>query len=116
MLDSRMGVFDDYEPVAGFDEAFEAGGVAREPYRQLTRAFQQLDVREFHRRRSLIDLTFRNQGITFTVYGSDEGVERTFPYDPIPRLIPAGEWAVIERGLRQRVRALNLFLADVYGE
>ena len=56
----------------------------------------------------------RHQGITFTVYGRDQGVERIIPFDPIPRLIAADEWDRIERGLKQRVRALNLFIHDVY--
>lgn len=110
-----MELFEDYRPGAGFDEAFEASGAVRPAYATLIRGLGSLPAREFQRRRSLIELVFRNQGITFTVYGSDEGVERTFPFDPIPRLIPAHEWAHVERGLRQRVRALNLFLADVYG-
>ncbi len=56
----------------------------------------------------------RQQGITFTVYGREQGVERIIPFDPIPRLIDADEWTVIERRLEQRVRALNLFIGDVY--
>ena len=56
----------------------------------------------------------RHQGITFTVYGRDQGVERIIPFDPIPRLVAADEWDRIERGLKQRVRALNLFIHDVY--
>ena len=111
-----MGIFDAYRPSAGFDEAFEAAGRVRPAYERLIRGLEALPPREFQRRRSLIELVFRNQGITFTVYGNDEGVERTFPFDPIPRLIPAQEWEELERGLRQRVRALNLFLADVYGK
>ena len=58
----------------------------------------------------------RQQGITFTVYGREQGVERIIPFDPIPRLIAAAEWDRIERGLKQRVRALNLFIHDVYHE
>ena len=56
------------------------------------------------------------QGITFTVYGRDEGTERIFPYDLLPRLITASEWKLIEEGLTQRITALNLFLRDVYNE
>ena len=58
----------------------------------------------------------RQQGITFTVYGRKQGVERIIPFDPIPRLVAAAEWDRIERGLKQRVRALNLFIHDVYHE
>jgi uncharacterized circularly permuted ATP-grasp superfamily protein len=66
------------------------------------------------RRHRVADLSMRHQGITFTVYGRDRGVERIIPFDPIPRLIAADEWDQIERGLKQRVRALNLFIHDVY--
>src|SRR5207247_6996502 len=61
-------------------------------------------------------LSFLNQGITFTVYGREEGTERIFPYDLLPRLITSSEWSQIERGLTQRVTALNLFLRDIYNE
>lgn len=116
VLSSSMDIFGDYAPTDAFDEAFEAPGKVRDTYRSLVGGLQRLEEREFQRRRSLIELVFRNQGITFTVYGNDEGVERTFPFDPIARLIPAEDWGLIERGLRQRVHAINLFLADVYGE
>jgi uncharacterized circularly permuted ATP-grasp superfamily protein len=69
---------------------------------------------ELARRHRAADLMMRHQGITFTVYGREQGVERIIPFDPIPRLIAAEEWERIERGLVQRVRALNLFIHDVY--
>ena len=60
-------------------------------------------------------LALRTEGVTFTVYGDDdEGIERVWPFDVLPRIIPAAEWATIEGGLKQRVRALNLFLHDIY--
>ena len=62
------------------------------------------------------ELAFHRVGITFTVYGEKTGTERLIPFDLIPRIIPAREWAILDAGLRQRVRALNAFLADVYGE
>ena len=64
----------------------------------------------------MADVAFRNQGITFTVYGDATGVERIFPFDLMPRIIPAPEWDTIERGLVQRITALNLFCQDVYHE
>jgi uncharacterized circularly permuted ATP-grasp superfamily protein len=64
----------------------------------------------------LADITLVNQGITFTVYGDGQGVEKPFPVDLVPRIVPANEWSVLEKGLTQRVRALNLFLQDVYHE
>ena len=67
-------------------------------------------------RQSAADLAFLHQGITFTVYGQSEGTERIFPYDLIPRIITAAEWDVLERGLTQRITALNLFLKDLYSD
>jgi len=71
---------------------------------------------ELQRRKHSADVSFLMQGITFTVYGREEGTERIFPYDLIPRLVTGEEWDVIERGLTQRITALNLFLHDVYHE
>ena len=64
----------------------------------------------------LADQSFLSQGITFTVYNDSQGTEKIFPFDLIPRIIPADEWDLLERGLTQRIRALNLFLHDVYHE
>src|SRR5947199_7575390 len=71
---------------------------------------------QFDERRQLADLSFLLQGITFTVYNDGRGTERLFPFDLVPRIIPRPEWDVIERGLAQRVMALNCFLQDVYGK
>jgi uncharacterized circularly permuted ATP-grasp superfamily protein len=103
-----------YDPGAFFDEMFEAPGVARPHYRALAEQFSALSAEEFDERRHRVDLSFLNQGIGFTVYGQEEGLERIFPFDLIPRVIPQDEWAQIERGVVQRVSALNLFLHDVY--
>lgn len=62
------------------------------------------------------ELLFHRIGITFNVYGEDEGTERLIPFDSVPRIIPAGEWQRIDRGIRQRVKALNAFLYDIYHE
>jgi uncharacterized circularly permuted ATP-grasp superfamily protein len=100
--------------LAPYDEMFEAPGAPREHYRALHKRICELGSHELARRDKLADLTMRQQGITFTVYGRSQGVERIIPFDPIPRLVSAGDWERIERGLKQRVRALNLFLEDVY--
>ncbi|HUE00764.1 MAG TPA: circularly permuted type 2 ATP-grasp protein, partial [Bryobacteraceae bacterium] len=73
-----------------------------------------LPSEELRRAKKEADLSFFNQGITFTVYGRAEGTEQIFPHDLLPRIITSAEWATIERGLTQRITALNLFLADVY--
>jgi uncharacterized circularly permuted ATP-grasp superfamily protein len=98
-----------------YDETFEASGAVRGLYRELLSRLSELRPEEVEQRRKLVELLLRNQGVTFTVYSDDAGIEKVFPFDPIPRLISAEEWEVVERGLTQRVRALNLFLADVYG-
>jgi uncharacterized circularly permuted ATP-grasp superfamily protein len=75
-----------------------------------------LPVEEMRRRKQAADISFLHQGITFTVYGREEGTERIFPNDLLPRIITASEWETIERGLTQRITALNLFLRDIYHE
>ncbi|MBZ9749725.1 circularly permuted type 2 ATP-grasp protein [Deinococcus sp. HMF7604] len=106
-----------YEPGNRFyDEMFTPGGQVRPHYAGVQAYVDDLGVPEFARRHELLDLAFRNQGITFTVYGDAQGTERTFPFDPVPRIVPASEWGQIEAGLTQRVRALNAFLQDIYSE
>ena len=93
---------------------FEAPGRTRPHYRVLAEGLAGLSVEEFEARRHAVDASFLNQGIGFTVYGEEEGLERIFPFDLIPRVIPRAEWDHIELGVIQRVNALNLFIADVY--
>src|SRR5262249_30826765 len=76
----------------------------------------ELNVGAYNKRVRMADVTFRNQGITFTVYSDKRGVEKIFPFDLIPRIVPHNEWDVIERGLVQRITALNHFCQDVYHE
>jgi uncharacterized circularly permuted ATP-grasp superfamily protein len=99
-----------------YDEMFSAPGVLHPHYQPLLDHFSSLPADELHRRKQAADLSFLNQGITFTVYGREEGTEQIFPYDPIPRIVTASEWATVERGLTQRITALNLFLKDIYNE
>ncbi|MDK3160646.1 circularly permuted type 2 ATP-grasp protein [Kamptonema cortianum] len=95
---------------------FDASGVARMHYQPLYQRLLEMSSDELARRQQAADISFLNQGITFTVYGNDEGTERIFPYDLLPRIIPAEDWNTIERGLTQRITALNLFLKDIYHE
>jgi uncharacterized circularly permuted ATP-grasp superfamily protein len=99
-----------------FDEMFDGAGEPRPHYALLYRRLLELSTRDLQQRQAAADLTFLNQGITFTVYGDGEGTERIFPYDLLPRLITAAEWAVVEQGLKQRITALNHFLHDIYHE
>ncbi len=108
------GMFSNYD-VGGFcDEMFDSAGKVRPHYEKLLARFQAMEPGEFDRKRSLADNSYLSQGITFTVYSGDEGTERIFPFDLIPRIIAAKEWAHIEAGLKQRLTALNMFLDDIY--
>ena len=99
-----------------FDEMFVREEALREHYIPLLDHFAALPPEEVQRRKQSADLAFLNQGITFTVYGKDEGTERIFPYDLLPRIITAAQWEHVEKGLTQRITALNLFLRDIYNE
>lgn len=106
--------FADYQTDGFYDEMFEAPGKVRPHYRPLLNRFQELEPDDFRRKMGVADKSFLTQGVTFTVYNNDEGTERIFPFDLIPRIIPASEWAHVERGLTQRLTALNMFLHDIY--
>ncbi len=108
------GMFSNYD-VGGFcDEMFDSAGNVRPHYEKLLDRFSAMEPGEFDRKRALADNSYLSQGITFTVYSGDEGTERIFPFDLIPRIIAAKEWAHIEAGLKQRLTALNMFLDDIY--
>jgi len=106
--------FPQYQLDYAYDEMFTSEGVSRPHYAALLDRLRELPPDELYRRQSAADQSFLHQGITFTVYGREEGTERIFPYDLLPRIITATEWATIERGLTQRITALNLFLGDIY--
>jgi uncharacterized circularly permuted ATP-grasp superfamily protein len=108
------GLFEGYDPGPFFDEAIDHDGVPRQHYEALVRQLQQLTSSELAERERVRDAAFRSAGITFTVYGEGEGIERTFPMDLVPRIISADEWQHLEEGLVQRVTALNRFLDDLY--
>jgi uncharacterized circularly permuted ATP-grasp superfamily protein len=107
---------DDYLLDSAYDEMFAAPAQLRSHYGVLMEQFSALPRAEVERRKQAADLSFLNQGITFTVYGREEGTEKIFPYDLLPRMITSAEWAVVEAGLTQRITALNLFLKDIYNE
>lgn len=102
--------------LSGYDEAFDKSGLPREHYQTVVQALGVLNDEQIQYRGRLQEISARNQGITFNVYGSDEGEERVFPFDFVPRIVTAEEWDLIERGLIQRTEAINLFLLDVYSE
>lgn len=99
-----------------YDEMMASGGQIRPHYGRLHERLGTLSEDDFNKRRAAVDLAFLRRGVTFTVYNDSEGTERIFPFDLIPRIIPAKEWAQLEAGLIQRITALNLFLHDIYHE
>ncbi len=107
-------LFDNYGTDGFFDEMFEGDGTVRPHYRRLYERFRRLTEEEFTQKRQAVDLSLWRQGVTFTVYGDDQGTERIFPFDLVPRIIPRSEWEFLERGLVQRISALNRFLFDIY--
>ena len=107
-------MFKGYDAEKFYDEMFSPDGKVRPHCGPLHDKFQQIDEEDFLSRKATSELYFMRQGITFNVYHEDEGSERIFPFDPVPRVIPADEWEVIEAGLTQRITALNLFLNDIY--
>ncbi len=106
----------DTSPVRFFDEMSEAHGNVREHYKAFSTWLNSQSAESLASKRSEADLIFRRVGITFAVYGDDAGTERTIPFDIIPRILPAHEWSTLQAGLRQRVKALNAFIGDIYHE
>src|SRR3954464_8238160 len=97
-----------------FDEMNLPGGDLRSAYHELSRWLKETPPEALEYRRQEAELLFRRIGITFAVYGDSEAQERLIPFDVIPRILSAKEWTLLEKGLRQRVKALNMFLKDIY--
>ncbi len=97
-----------------YDEMFAPGPTPRAGARLLCERIEALATGDLTRRQQAAELALYNMGITFSVYGSQDAEEKIFPFDILPRIIGADEWAPVERGLAQRIAALNLFLADIY--
>ncbi|NOK62705.1 MAG: circularly permuted type 2 ATP-grasp protein [Chloroflexi bacterium AL-W] len=108
--------FATYELDTAYDEMFTIDALSRTHYQALYQRLLELPADDLRQRQQAADIAFLNQGITFTVYGTESGTERIFPYDLLPRIITSSEWSIIERGLKQRITALNLFLKDIYHE
>ena len=109
-------LFDDYQPEGFYDEMFAGAGRTRPHYRCVAEALNLVTPEEFRGKQAAVEAAFMRGGVTFTVYSDAQGTERIFPFDCVPRVISAEEWDVIERGLVQRLTALNLFLHDIYHE
>ncbi len=106
--------FSNYYLDAAYDEMFDAEGHPRVAYQELYHRMLEMPSESLLQRQQAANMSFLNQGITFTVYNSGEGTERIWPYDLLPRIVTGTEWDTIERGLTQRITALNLFLQDIY--
>jgi uncharacterized circularly permuted ATP-grasp superfamily protein len=112
-----LQLFSRYRPLEGtYDEVFDDVGRPRPGLERIVTLLDQMGRTEFRSRKRLAELVFRDLGVTFSVYADGQGVERIFPFDPLPRVITPADWTRVERGLVQRITALNLFLRDVYGE
>ncbi len=105
-----------YDPGSHFDELIAAAGQPRAAARGLTQYLRALSDQDLAARKAAAELAIVEMGITFTVYSEGQNIDRAWPFDIIPRVIPAAEWAHIERGLAQRLTALNHFIDDIYGD
>src|ERR1700749_602211 len=107
--------FDKYSPINGvWDEMYGTNSEIRDHYRKVIEYISKESAEDLNKKEDRGKRLFMSQGITFKVYNSGEGIEKIFPFDIIPRIITAPEWAFIEKGIKQRLTALNLFLKDVY--
>jgi uncharacterized circularly permuted ATP-grasp superfamily protein len=97
-----------------YDEMSGANGAPRPHYQGFSDWLKRTPVDQIAQKREEAERAFHRIGITFAVYGENGGTERLIPFDIVPRIIPASEWRTLERGLKQRVQALNLFLHDIY--
>ena len=107
-------LLDHYNTGDFFDEMFAEDGRVRPHYEAVAAGLSEVSVEEYRNKQTAVDASFMRHGVTFTVYSDDQGTERIFPFDCVPRVISAEEWDVIEAGLVQRITALNLFLDDLY--
>src|SRR5690242_3287027 len=95
---------------------FEAAGRPRRGAAILSQRLEGLSMEDLLFRQKAAERALLNRGITFNVYGNDDGADKIFPFDIVPRILEADEWSIVERGVRQRILALNAFIGDVYGK
>lgn len=111
----RSTHFNEYSAISGvWDEMYSDSSSIREHYQKVISYLSNESTDNLNKKEDLARRLFMTQGITFTVYNSGEGIEKIFPFDIIPRIITAAEWNFVEKGIKQRLTALNLFLKDVY--
>jgi uncharacterized circularly permuted ATP-grasp superfamily protein len=109
-------LFEDYQAQGFYDEFFEADGKPRDLARPFIDGIRGIPKKDLLDRQHTAEKSFLSSGITFTVSDGKEGIDRIFPFDIIPRLVDRNEWTRTDRGLKQRIMALNEFLKDIYGE
>lgn len=109
-----FALFNDYPVSTDFYDEMYNGKDIRPPYKKLYDFLKNYPADELNKKEEMARRLFMSQGVTFTVYSGDEGIEKIFPFDVVPRIITASEWAYIEKGIKQRLKALNLFLNDIY--
>ncbi|MBP6582597.1 MAG: circularly permuted type 2 ATP-grasp protein, partial [Chromatiaceae bacterium] len=103
-----------YDPKGGYDELIGSLGIPRPSATNLTAWLRSLSDEELQMRKLDAELAIIDKGVTFTVYSDGENIDRAWPFDIIPRVLPLGEWRGVEAGLKQRLKALNLFIDDLY--
>lgn len=108
--------FDSYDPGEFYDELFISKNQPRPEANLLIERINSLSTGELLMRQKAAQAAMMKLGATFNVYGDSQGTERIFPFDVVPRIVSASEWNLLETGLKQRIHALNLFIADIYGE
>ncbi|MEM6517763.1 MAG: circularly permuted type 2 ATP-grasp protein [Cyanobacteria bacterium P01_D01_bin.71] len=111
-----MACLDTYDPGDFFDELFAAKGTPRPAAAELIKRIQSLPLEELQRRQEAAQNMLFKMGVTFNVYSDNQGTERIFPFDVIPRFVAYGEWEQLEQGLKQRIEALNCFIHDIYND
>lgn len=107
---------ENYDPERFYDELFADHGQPRPSAAPLIEWMKELPLQELQQHRETAQIALFNLGVTFNVYSDSQGIEKVFPFDIIPRIIAANEWVNLEKGLKQRINALNLFLGDIYNE
>jgi uncharacterized circularly permuted ATP-grasp superfamily protein len=116
-VSGSAGLFEGYPALAGtYDEMFDAGTTARPAFSRVAQLLAKLTPEELARSQALAETALLHQGVTFSVYGDSRGTEKIFPFCLLPRLVAAEDFRRLERGLQQRLRALGMFLDDIYGD
>ncbi|KFC19968.1 circularly permuted type 2 ATP-grasp protein [Chryseobacterium sp. FH1] len=108
------GLLNHYQTLESVFDEMMSDQFVRSHYQEFISSFEKMDISEMDQKTELAKKLFMTQGITFTVYNDGEGIEKIFPFDIVPRIIQSAEWDFIEKGIKQRLKALNIFLKDVY--